>query len=350
MQSAVVGIAVLVPAARGDWATAEAHVARDGPARRSAELGYERSPVALGMSRARIGEARGDPAAVVAALEPVPRFPHRDAADEPGFWPWQDLYAEALVGVGPGRRGRRASSSRTRSWPPPRGRRSAIARLARARGRVEAAAGRPDTARARPSPRALAATEEVELPVRAGPDRAGRGRLPAPGRAAAAGGRAADRGRAAVSPRWARRPTPSAARRSWPRPGSSRPPGTAGTATGLTSQELVVARLAAAGPQQPGDRRRAGGQHQDRRVPPAQRVPEAGRDLAPAAAAAAGALDADDSAEPHWRSHCTEVAPCPLAAAGRERRGCWGATCLSSIRTSPTSCGRPTGRPSPSPR
>ena len=52
------------------------------------------------MSRARIGEARGDADAVIAALEPVRAFAYRDACDEPGFWPWQDLYADALVGTG----------------------------------------------------------------------------------------------------------------------------------------------------------------------------------------------------------------------------------------------------------
>jgi DNA-binding CsgD family transcriptional regulator len=141
MQSAVVGIAVLVPAARGDWATAEAHLrsmAHNG-------AGYERSVVALGMSRARVGEARADAPAVVAALEPVSRFAHRDAVDEPGFWAWQDLYADALVTTG------RAADAAAFLVPheeraAARGRRSAITRLARSRGSVEAALGRADRA------------------------------------------------------------------------------------------------------------------------------------------------------------------------------------------------------------
>jgi len=165
LQSAVVGIAVLVPAGRGDWATAEAHVAAM-TRQAGAELGYERSRLALGMARARIGEARGDPAAVVAALQPVREFAHRDATDEPGFWPWQDLYAEALVGVG------RVDEADDFLVPherlaAERGRRSAIARLARARGRVEAAAGRPEGAE-RAFAAALAATEDIELPFERG--------------------------------------------------------------------------------------------------------------------------------------------------------------------------------------
>jgi ATP/maltotriose-dependent transcriptional regulator MalT len=167
LQSAVVGIAVLVPAGRGDWATAENHIA--AMARQSGDGSgprYERSELALGMARARLGEARGDPAAVVAALQPVREFRHRDAADEPGFWPWQDLYADGLLGVG------RAEEADAFLVPHERlarerGRRSAIARLARVRARVEAAAGRP--ARAEQAfADALAATEAVELPFERG--------------------------------------------------------------------------------------------------------------------------------------------------------------------------------------
>ncbi len=161
MQTAVIGIAVLVPAARGDWSTAEDHVAT-----MTADPGtaapYERSVVALGMAMARIGDARGDPAAVVAALAPVHAFAGRDAAHEPGFWPWQDLYADALVGVG------RVDEADTFLVPHEelaqrRGRRSAIARLARARARVEAAAGRPERAQ-EAFTAAMAATEDIGLP------------------------------------------------------------------------------------------------------------------------------------------------------------------------------------------
>jgi tetratricopeptide (TPR) repeat protein len=141
MHSAVVGIAVLVPAARGEWATAEARLQMIA----ARANGYERSVVAMGMSRARIGEARGDPGAVLAALEPVTRFEYGDAVDEPGFWAWQDLYADALVATG-----RAAEADRLlvphEERAAQRHRATAVARLARARGAVEAALGHPDRA------------------------------------------------------------------------------------------------------------------------------------------------------------------------------------------------------------
>jgi hypothetical protein len=87
-RSMALGIAALVPAARGEWAAAEAALA-DGGGRYPGE--YERSVVAIAMSRARLAEARGDAAGAVAALEPVRSFPIRDGVDEPGFWAWQDL-------------------------------------------------------------------------------------------------------------------------------------------------------------------------------------------------------------------------------------------------------------------
>ena len=46
MQAAVIGIAVLVPAARGDWPTAQAYLAT----MTEREPGYERSVVALAMA------------------------------------------------------------------------------------------------------------------------------------------------------------------------------------------------------------------------------------------------------------------------------------------------------------
>ncbi|WP_420123263.1 AAA family ATPase [Nakamurella sp.] len=137
LRSAVVGIAVLVPAARGDWATAESYL-RLLP---RSHVRYERSVMALGMARARLGEARGRPADVLAALDPVRAFPLRDAADEPGFWAWSDLYSDALVAVGRIEEADRFLVPHERRAEE-RGRRSARARLARARGRIEQAAGR----------------------------------------------------------------------------------------------------------------------------------------------------------------------------------------------------------------
>jgi len=141
LRSAVVGIAVLVPAARGDWATAEQYL-RLLP---RSQVHYERSVVALGMARARLAEARGRPQDMLAALEPVRRFPNRDAVDEPGFWAWPDLYADALVEVGRVEEADRFLVPHERRADE-RGRATSQARLARSRGRVEAAAGRAEAA------------------------------------------------------------------------------------------------------------------------------------------------------------------------------------------------------------
>ena len=145
LQSAMIGIAVLVPAARGDWVAAQDYIRSMTQHQSPRHVGYERSVLALGMARARVGDARGRPADVLDALDPVRRFPHRDAADEPGFWAWQDLYADALVGL------RRLEEADDFLGPheklaEQRGRRSMMARLARARGHLEAVAGRPDAA------------------------------------------------------------------------------------------------------------------------------------------------------------------------------------------------------------
>ena len=220
--STVVGIAVLVPAARGEWAAAEA--ALEGAAGRYPG-GYERSVVAVAMSRARLAEARGDAAGMVAALEPVRSFPIRDGVDEPGFWAWQDLYAEGLVGVGRSEEADellRAHEERAAQ----RGRASSVARLARARGRVEAALGRPERA-AEAFEQALDAAGRVALPFeRAKVELAAGGFLRRVGPAQAGGGAAHRRaghlraaGRASL-----RRAVPHRARRLGP---AARPAGRA---------------------------------------------------------------------------------------------------------------------------
>jgi DNA-binding CsgD family transcriptional regulator len=154
----VSSIAALVPAARGEWDVAEAIL---GPA--AVQPGdYERSVLALAVSRARLAESRGSADGVLAALAPVPDFPFRDAVDEPGFWSWADLYAEALVATG---RVAEADALLTahEERAARRGRHSAVARMARARGRVEAAAGRPDRAE-EAFQRAVVAAREAAFP------------------------------------------------------------------------------------------------------------------------------------------------------------------------------------------
>jgi DNA-binding CsgD family transcriptional regulator len=138
----VLSIAALVPAARGEWDVADALLNGSGT---PGPDDYERSVLAVAVSRARLAETRGDAEGVLAALRPVRDFASRDAVNEPGFWSWADLLAEALAATG--------RIDEAAALLPPheqraeeRGRPSAVARMARARGRVEAAAGRPERA------------------------------------------------------------------------------------------------------------------------------------------------------------------------------------------------------------
>ena len=150
--------AVLVPAARGEWETAEEHL-RAGAAQGG---DYELMVVAAALARAEVAAARGEHDGVLRALEPVLALESRAGVDEPGFWPWQDLYADALISAGRlaeadellGPHEKRASI---------RGRASMVARLARVRGRLEAARGQPAEAE-QAFECALAALEAQPLP------------------------------------------------------------------------------------------------------------------------------------------------------------------------------------------
>jgi DNA-binding CsgD family transcriptional regulator len=240
MQSAVIGIAVLVPAARGDWAAAQAYV----QTMTEHDIGYERSVVALGLARARIGEARGNPEEVIAALDPVRRFADRDAVDEPGFWAWQDLLADALVATG---RIEEADGFLVghEKLAAARGRRTQIARLARSRGVLEAAAGRTDNAEAAFAV-ALAATDGLGVPFERARVELAAGRFL---RRVGQRRRAADLLTAARQRFTAVGATPYLERciAELASSGLSPTKRNGRDRAGLTSQELVVARLAAQG-------------------------------------------------------------------------------------------------------
>ncbi len=150
--------AVLVPAARGEWVAAQEHaaaaVARPGD--------YELMVVAAGVAGALVPAARGDHEGVLRALEPVVGLAEREGVDEPGFWLWQDVYADALVSAG------RLAEAEVFLAPHEelaavRGRGSMVARLARVRGRLEAGRGRLPAAEAAFG-RAVQVLERVELP------------------------------------------------------------------------------------------------------------------------------------------------------------------------------------------
>ena len=88
--------AVLVPAARGEWGQAEEHL-RAGAA---AAGDYELMVVTAALARAQVAVARGEQETVLRALEPVLTIAPRAGVDEPGFWPWPDVFAEALISAG----------------------------------------------------------------------------------------------------------------------------------------------------------------------------------------------------------------------------------------------------------
>jgi DNA-binding CsgD family transcriptional regulator len=125
-----------VLALRGDWDGAQTAL-RDGEA---GVRDYEIMRVPACLARAQVAEARADYAAVVRALEPL-RQPWAGAGvDEPGAWPWPDVYANALVVEG------RYDDADAFLRPHEalareRGHRSATARLGYARGRLQGAQG-----------------------------------------------------------------------------------------------------------------------------------------------------------------------------------------------------------------
>ncbi len=132
---------IAVPAARGEWDDAAAGLAE---ARRKVIDSPDRTAW-LGVVAALPAVARGDAAAVVRALEPVAELAPRAGVDEPGFWPWQDLYADGLVSLGRTREADRFLA-RHEAVAAARGRHSAIAKLARVRGRWHVLRGEAELA------------------------------------------------------------------------------------------------------------------------------------------------------------------------------------------------------------
>ncbi|GAB2680448.1 AAA ATPase-like protein [Barrientosiimonas humi] len=139
------------------WTLVQVHTLRgDDEAALHALRGTESAPqdyatmrVPTLLARAALAEARSDHEGVVAALTPLTDPLLAEAVSEPGYWPWVEPLVSALVGLG---RLAEASDLLTateervgaRGGPP-----SAVARLARARGRLEAARGNGNLAAAR---------------------------------------------------------------------------------------------------------------------------------------------------------------------------------------------------------
>jgi DNA-binding CsgD family transcriptional regulator len=92
------------------------------------------------LARAHVAEAQADYDGVLQALEPLLRIDRGNGIDEPGFWPWHDVYANALVMKD---RGREAADFLVplEALVAARGHRSASARLGYVRGRLLGAEG-----------------------------------------------------------------------------------------------------------------------------------------------------------------------------------------------------------------
>ena len=275
MQSAVLGVAVLVPAGRGDWAAAASYLA-------SMNQNRGRLRTVGGRARHRQGpDRRGPRPARRRGHRPRTGVPHSGTATRwtsrvsgrgrtctPMGWRRVGRFDEAASFLVPheelaAAQGQAIGDRQAGPVPRPGGGDGGSAGAGGGGLRGGAGADR----RSAPA-------------VRAGPDRACRRRASCAARASDGGPPTCWTPPSSGSSRSARRPTPSARDHELAASGLTPASRTGRDRVGLTAQELVVARLAAGGPQQPGDRRRAGGQHQDGRVPPAQCVRQAGRHLA----------------------------------------------------------------------
>jgi DNA-binding CsgD family transcriptional regulator len=128
--------ATLVPAARGDWETADRHTRAAATQAGTAELRIVTSAIAA----AHVAVARADATGVLDALGPVLALRPLDALDQPGPWEWQPLYADALISL---KRIEDADTflSEQEARAVVQRRRGFAARLRRSRGRLEGARG-----------------------------------------------------------------------------------------------------------------------------------------------------------------------------------------------------------------
>lgn len=95
------------------------------------------------MARMQVAAASGDYTSVRLAAEPVVELSHRLDIDQPGYWPWHDLYAHALVLMGRLDEAEEligAAEARAET----QGHRSTLARLGAVRARIAAVRGDVD--------------------------------------------------------------------------------------------------------------------------------------------------------------------------------------------------------------
>ena len=129
-----------VQALRGNWDAAHEHLDRGS----ATPHDYEVMLVPSAMARAHCAEAQADYDTVLRALEPLTQL--RADVDEPGFWPWHDVYANALVVTN------RVAEADEFLRPhervaAERRHRSTCARLGYVRGRIAGASGDIDAAK-----------------------------------------------------------------------------------------------------------------------------------------------------------------------------------------------------------
>ncbi|XAS66124.1 AAA family ATPase [Micrococcaceae bacterium Sec5.7] len=131
-----------IHALRGNWDAAAHHLERGSAAGDS----YPIMLLPYCLAQAQVAEAKADYDGVIRALMPVLRMQRTSGIDEPGFWPWQDHYANALVMVGKVEEAD-AFLRPHEELAARRNHRSTLARLSYVRGRIQAAAGDLDAAR-----------------------------------------------------------------------------------------------------------------------------------------------------------------------------------------------------------
>ena len=128
-----------VNALRGDWDAAYEHLRHSATGAHT----YEVMIIPAALAQAQCAEARADYESVLRNLRPLVDL---RGIDEPGFWPWHDVYANALIVTN------RADEAEDFLRPQEelaaeRGHHSTLARLGYVRGRIEGARGDLDAAR-----------------------------------------------------------------------------------------------------------------------------------------------------------------------------------------------------------
>ncbi len=129
--------AVSVAAARGEF---------DHPFDRPPAV-FEAHVIEVQIADAELAAAQGHHEQVLEALDPLVAIRSRAAVDDPGYWPWAHLYADALVSLGRLVEAERALTEHERIAAE-RGARAMRSRLARVRGALHLAREEHDEAAA----------------------------------------------------------------------------------------------------------------------------------------------------------------------------------------------------------